>query len=152
MATKINNVACSWSFIELKFSGGTEDQNKTLLGVSAIKYDIKRKVETNYGLGGNPINRGFGNKGYSASITMDLASAQSLLGSNTSFEELGEFDLVLTFTGNDSVTTNNHVVTFKGCFISDSGMDAKQDDTNLTREYDLHPFLIVESVSGTSES
>jgi len=41
---------------------GSSDANPTILtGVSALKWNIEHKVETNYGLGGEPVNREFGN-------------------------------------------------------------------------------------------
>ena len=49
---------------------GIEEGSTTLEGVSAIKWSKKRKVESNYGMGGKPVSRGFGNITYSASITM----------------------------------------------------------------------------------
>ena len=74
MATIVNNVAYSWAQIELTAPAltGSSDANPTILqGVSAIKWNIKRNMKTNYGLGGEPVNRGFGNREYTASITMD---------------------------------------------------------------------------------
>ena len=70
----VNNVAYSWSMVELTSSaltGSTSANPVILSGVSAIKWNIEHKVETNYGLGGQPVNRGFGNTTYTASITMD---------------------------------------------------------------------------------
>ena len=74
MATIVNNVAYSWAMIELTAPAltGSNNANPTILqGVSGIKWNIKRNVKTNYGLGGEPVNRGFGNREYTASITMD---------------------------------------------------------------------------------
>ena len=74
MATIVNNVAYSWAMIELTSPAltGSNNANPTILqGVSGIKWNIKRNVKTNYGLGGEPVNRGFGNREYTASITMD---------------------------------------------------------------------------------
>ena len=46
---------------------GIDEGSTTLEGVSAIKWSKKRKVESNYGMGGKPVPRGFGNITYSAS-------------------------------------------------------------------------------------
>ena len=70
----INNVAYSWSMITLSSTAlGIEEGSTTLEGVSGIKWSKKRKIESNYGLGGKPVSRGFGNITYEASITMDYA-------------------------------------------------------------------------------
>ena len=39
---------------------GIDEGSTTLEGVSAIKWSKKRKVESNYGMGGKPVSRGFG--------------------------------------------------------------------------------------------
>lgn len=71
----INNVAYSWSMITLSSTAlGIDEGSTTLEGVSAIKWSKKRKVESNYGMGGRPVSRGFGNITYTASITMDYAT------------------------------------------------------------------------------
>ena len=69
----INNVAYSWSMITLSSTAlGIDEGSTTLEGVSAIKWSKKRKVESNYGMGGRPVSRGFGNITYTASITMTM--------------------------------------------------------------------------------
>lgn len=152
MATIINNVAYSWAMIELSFdTGGGADANTNtalssviLEGVSGIKWNIKRNVKTNYGLGGQPVNRGFGNTEYSASITMDYNTQVQLRALSGSLMALGEFDLVISFAnelGTDDWTTET--VTLKGCMFTEDGMEASQDDTNITKEFDLSPFKIV---------
>ena len=66
----INNVAYSWSMITLSSTAlGIDEGSTTLEGVSAIKWSKKRKVESNYGMGGRPVSRGFGNITYTASRT-----------------------------------------------------------------------------------
>ena len=71
---------------------GIDEGSTTLEGVSAIKWSKKRKVESNYGMGGRPVSRGFGNITYTASITMDYATQQLLRSVYGSLLEIGEFD------------------------------------------------------------
>ena len=40
-------------------------------------------------------------------------------------------------------------VTLKGCLFNEDGMEAEQDDTNITKEFDLNPFEIICSTSTT---
>ena len=94
----INNVAYSWSMITLASTAlGIDEGSTTLEGVSAIKWSKKRKVESNYGMGGKPVSRGFGNITYTASITMDYATQQLLRSVYGSLLEIGEFDLIISF-------------------------------------------------------
>ena len=52
----INNVAYSWSMITLSSTAlGIDEGSTTLEGVSAIKWSKKRKVESNYGMGGRCV-------------------------------------------------------------------------------------------------
>ena len=143
MGVIINNVAYSWAMIQLT-SAGLGADSTTLAGVTAISWDKKRNIATNYGLGGKPVNRGFGNFTYSASITFDYNTYVSLLGANSSLMDLGEFDLVISFAnavdGSDFTT---HTVTLKGCIFDQDAMSASQDDTNIVNEYNLNPFDII---------
>lgn len=147
MATIVNNVAYSWAQIELTapILTGSTDANSTILqGVSAIKWNHKWNVKTNYGLGGKPVNRGFGNHEYTASITMDYNTQVQLRALQGSLTNLGEFNLVISFAnelGTDDWTTET--VTLKGCLFTEDGMEAQQDDTNITKEFDLNVFEIV---------
>ena len=144
MAT-INNVAYSWSMIQLTSSSltGTSDPNPhVLVGVSAIEWNTKQNIQTNYGLGGKGVNRGFGNIEHSAKITMDYNTQLQLRGGLSSLRAIGEFDLVISYA-NPVGDLTTETVTLKGCVFSEDGMDAKQDDTNLTKEFELNPFDII---------
>ncbi|MDR1119462.1 MAG: hypothetical protein LBM08_00915 [Dysgonamonadaceae bacterium] len=142
----INNVAYSWAMIELTaplLTGSTGTNPTVLQGVSGIKWNIKHKIETNYGLGGEPANRGFGNTEYTASITMDYNTQTQLRGIAGSLMNIGEFDLTVSFAnslGSSDWTTE--VVTLKGCIFNEDGMEAKQDDTSITHDFELNPFKI----------
>ena len=147
----INNVAYSWSMVQLTSSAltGSASANPVILsGVSAIKWNIEHKVETNYGLGGQPVNRGFGNTTYTASITMDYNTQVQLRALGGSLMNIGEFDLVVSFSndlGQDDYS--EETVTLKGCLFNEDGMEVSQDDTNITKEFELNPFKIVISTT-----
>jgi hypothetical protein len=150
MAVKINDVDYSWAMIELTSPAltGSSDANPEILsGVTAVKWNRKRNVKTNYGLGGKATGRGFGNVECSASITMDYGTQAQLRALKGSLGEIGEFDLIVTWATDidseiDTGITNNESVTLKGCFFNEDGLDTKQDDTQITKEFDLNPFDI----------
>lgn len=147
MPTIINNVAYSWAMIELTAPAltGSNNANPTILsGVTAIKWNKKRNIGNNYGLGGKVVNRGFGNTENTASITMDYNTQVQLRSLAGSLFNIGEFDLVISFAnelGTENWTTET--VTLKGCIFNEDGFEAEQDDTTLTHEFDLNPFDIV---------
>nr|DAE28234.1 MAG TPA: putative XkdM-like protein [virus sp. ctuZj11] len=150
----INNVAYSWSMLTLSVPGitGTNEENPSILsGVTAIEWNKKQKVETNYGLGGEPANRGFGNREYTAAITMDYNTQVQLRAKYGSLMALGEFDLILSFAnayGTDDWTTET--VTLRGCLFNEDGMEVAQDDTNITKKFDLNPFRIEMNTGGVT--
>lgn len=143
----INNVAYSWAMVTLTAPALTGDNNEgsTLLnGVTAISWERKRNIQNNYGMGGEPVNRGFGNMTYTASITMDYNTQVALRALKGSLTQLGEFDLTISFAnemGTEDWTTET--ITLKGCIFSEDGMDVKQDDTTITKEFNLNPFKII---------
>ena len=147
MATIVNNVAYSWAMIELTapaLTGSANANSITLQGVTGIKWNRKWNVQTNYGLGGKPVNRGFGNWEYTASITMDYNTQVQIRSLRGSLTAVGEFVLVICFANEfETEDWTTETVTLKGCLFTEDGMEAAQDDTNITKEFDLNPFDIV---------
>ena len=61
---------------------------------------------------------------------------------------IGELDLMVSFSnalGSDDLSTET--VTLQGCIFNEDGMETQQDDTNITKEFDLNPFKIIPSTS-----
>lgn len=152
----INNIDYSWSMIELSFAGGGSGLPATILtNVSGIKWNTKRNVKTNYGLGGNPVGRGVGNIEYTASITLNANAIQQLCALTATetgsvkgtLMGLGEFDLIISWVDSMGIGMSvTHTTTLQGCFFNEDGMDVTQDDTNITKEFDLNPFKIINNV------
>lgn len=142
----VNNVAYSWAMVQLTslaLTGSANSNPIILQGVTAIKWNRKKKVETNYGLGGEPVNRGFGNTEYIAQITMDYNTQVQLRALKGSLMALGEFDLVISFANEfNTQDFSTETVTLKGCLFNEDGMEVSQDDTNITKEFELNPFKI----------
>ena len=151
MAAIINNVAYSWSMIRISIPALDISEDSTIMqGVSDIKCNKVRKIENNFGFGGNAINRGFGNKTCTASITMDYNTVSQLRALAGSLMDLGEFDLIISFTNAYAgADWTAETVTLKGCIFNEDGMESKQDDTNIVKEYNLNPFDIITG-EGTS--
>ena len=151
MEAIINNVAYSWSMIRISIPALDISEDSTIMqGVSEIKWNKVRKIENNYGIGGNAINRGFGNKTCTASITMDYNTVSQLRALAGSLMDLGEFDLIISFTNAYAgADWTAETVTLKGCIFNEDCMESKQDDTNIEKEYNLNPFDIITG-EGTS--
>jgi hypothetical protein len=129
----------------LALTGSAANNPEILEGVQAIKWNKKRNVKANYGLGGNVVNRGFGNTEVEASITLDYNTQVALRGSNASLMDIGEFDLIVSWVNEFDDTFTTETVTLKGCFFNEDGLEVSQDDTQITKEFDLNPKSIVVS-------
>lgn len=143
--TTINNVAYSWSMIQLQTSlTGENSQSPIFVDCTSIKWSTERKVEAIYGLGGQPRKRGFGNVTYEASITLPFSTQITLRNKSTdgTLLGLGEFNLVVSWLNDLGATATSETVTLAGCILTQSGMEASQDDTSITKEFDLHPHRI----------
>lgn len=144
MAT-INNVAYSWSMIQLQTNfEGESAQSPIFVDATAIKWSTERKTESIYGLGGQPRKRGFGNVTYEASITLPYGTQIALREKSTdgTLLGLGEFNLMVSWVNDLAANISSEVVTLAGCIFTEGGMDASQDDTSLTKEFNLHPHRI----------
>ena len=162
MATVINNVVASWSMIQLKLSNAsngdfpineTDPTSSYLVDATSIKWNCSRKIEDIYGLGGQSRGRGFGNVTYSASITLPYQTQAALQakGGGT-LMGLGEFDIIVSWTSDLAKSQTLENTTLKGCLFSESAMEANQDDTSITHEYDLHPYRIYNDTVNKSSS
>lgn len=148
--TLINNVAYSWAMIELKGSGNAAITDTVLDGCTAISWNRKRNVSANYGLSGKLRNRGFGNLECEASITLDYNAQTAIRGSKKSLLQVGEFDLIITWAkemGENLAPgiANTESTTLQGCFFNEDGMSVKQDDTKITKEFNLNLYDILEA-------
>ena len=136
----INNIAYRWSMITLASTAlGINESSTVLEGVSGIKWNKKRKIESNYGMGGKPISRGFGNITYTTLTTMNYATQQTLRSPYGSLMDIGDFDLIFSFsilmTSDDWTTTP-----LKSCIFDEDCLESQQDDVNITHEFSLNPF------------
>ena len=165
MSTIINNVACSWSMIELTPTSNVAQFSKTmLLDCTSISWNTERKLENIYGIGGQPRKRGFGNVEYTAAITLPYVTQAAIRAASPdgTMMGIGEFNLKVSWVnelGSDAVlnvggkaNTAIEIVTIAGCIFTQGGMDASQDDTSITKEFDLHPFRIYGTKSQTGAS
>lgn len=142
---KINNVAYSWSMIQLQTNlTGDTASAPIFVDCTAISWSTDRKIESIYGLGGQPRKRGFGNVTYAASITLPFSTQVDLRNksSDGTLLGLGEFNLIVSWVNDLAQNVTSETVTIAGCLLAQSGMDANQDDTSLTKEFDLHPHRI----------
>ena len=78
---------------------------------------------------------------------MDYNTQVQLRALKGSLMAIGEFDLVVSFANEfNSQDFSTETVTLKGCLFNEDGMEVSQDDTNITKEFNLNPFKIIPSM------
>lgn len=101
-----------------------------LIGINKIEFMSEQNKENNYGLGHDPISRGYGNKTYTGTITvlydelakiMDAAPGRDIL-------DIPPFDIPMILTGS-RVGTRKFVA--KMVEFTKSGFSSSQGDTKV---------------------
>jgi hypothetical protein len=126
MATPlVNGINYSWSNVKLILFG------VPVVGIVKIDYKIKQKKENQYGVGYEPISRGYGNKEYEGSIELYQDEIKRIIEAapNRDLMQIPPFDIHVLFeTGGTLVTLD----ILKMCEFMEEGLSASQGDTKLT--------------------
>lgn len=125
MATLINGIAMSWSSIQLSFLG------VPLTGVTAISYSKKQEKTNNYGIGSDPVSRGYGRKTFEGSITMLGEEWRNIIAAapDNTITSLPMFDLLILFV--NPTTGLEMKTTLKAVDFTEASFDAKEGDTMI---------------------
>lgn len=124
-AVLVNGVNWSWANLNNIAFG------VPVIGILAINYKIKQNKENNYGVGNEPISRGYGNKQYEGSITVYKDWWASVIAATPTKQptDIAPFDWTIVLGGVGMVTTTETLRNFE--FLEDS-LNGKQGDTKLT--------------------
>ena len=135
----INGTSYSWSQIEIRLSNIVQP----VAGISQIEYSDEQKREFNYGANSRPVSVGLGNVTASASLTIHMDDIEALRANipSGSLQDLGQFDVIVTFLHPDDNKTVTH--TLKNCYFNENGVSVGQDDTIIERQYNLNPSHIL---------
>jgi len=108
-----------------------------VVGIMAINWTRKQTKENNYGLGVEPISRGYGNKEYEGKITVYKDWWQSVVDTTPTGDptDIPPFDWVLSLGGPSVPAVNMTLKNFE--FLEDN-FTANQGDTKLTMDI---PFI-----------
>ena len=126
MATPlVNGINYSWAGIKLVLFG------VPVVGITKITYNAKQKKENNYGMGVEPISRGYGNKEYDGSIEMYLDEWKRIISASPNRDPLSiaPFDIQVLY-GNNAIAPDQKDV-LRMCEFLENPLDAGQGDTKL---------------------
>jgi hypothetical protein len=125
-ATLINGVAYSWSDISLTLFG------VPVVGILAIEWKRKQIKTNNYGVGSEPVSRGYGRVDYEASIEIYQEEWQNIklaaLAIGGDVLNIGWFDIIVKYGNNLS---DVRTTTLKNCEFTEDTFSAKEGDTKL---------------------
>jgi len=126
----INGVNYSWSNITLVLFG------IPVVGITKIEYKKKQKKEDNYGLGAEPISRGYGNSEYEAKITLYKDEWNKIIAAAPTRDPLAIpfFDIQVSF-GGSRVTASLDVL--NACEFLEDPFTIGQGDTKVMIELPL---------------
>lgn len=128
--TLINGTNYSWSNVTMVLFG------VPVVGITKIEYKRKQKKEDNYGLGFEPISRGYGNAEYEAKITLYKDEWNKIIAAAPIRDPLAipRFDIQVSF-GGSRVTASLDVL--HSCEFIEDPFTVSQGDTKVMIELPL---------------
>ncbi len=123
----------------INYSGSNVSVNPfgtPLVGILSIDYSSEQEKTDNYGLGTEPVSRGYGLKKYTASMEVYLDELQAFIAAapNKDLMQIPPFDIPVTFSGN-GVLFSKHVL--RACEFKNNPIGVKSGDTKITVKLDL---------------
>lgn len=126
MATPlINGINYSWANVKVVLFG------VPVVGITKISYNQKQKKDNNYGLGAEPVSRGYGNVEYEASLELYTDEWKRIIAAAPNRDPLSipPFDIQVLY-GNNAINPENKDV-LKSCEFMENPLSANQGDTKL---------------------
>lgn len=126
----INGVNYSWANIKLVLFG------QVVTGITAIEYGAKQKKENNYGMGVEPVSRGYGNKEYEGKISIYRDEWNRIIAAapNKDPLQVDWFDIQVSFAGSRVASTTDIL---QSCEFLEDPFKVGQGDTKIIVELPL---------------
>jgi len=120
----INGINYSWANIKLVLFG------VPVVGITAINYNRKQKKENNYGAGGQPISRGYGNYEYSGDLELYLDEWKNIISASPGRDplQIAPFQITVLY-GSSTINATKDVL--RAVEFLEDPFAAKQGDTKL---------------------
>ena len=130
MPALINGINYSWANVKLNLFG------TPIVGVVAIEYDSTQEKKNNYGVGVEPVSRGYGNKEYKGSIEIYRDEWQKIIAASPNKDPLDvkPFDIQVLFGGSSVQFAQDNLL---ACEFLNDPFTAKQGDSKLMAKIDL---------------
>jgi len=127
MIPLINGVSYAWADIICNILG------TPVAGIKAVKYDDEQKKQNNWGAGRNPVNRTYGKKEATASITLDVQEVEAIAALTTDGDicSIAPFDVVVCYLNNAGVLVTHKL---KNAEFTKNMRDVKEGDMEIPVE------------------
>ena len=131
----VNGVNYSWSNIKLVLFG------VPVIGITAIEYKRKQTKENNYGMGNEPVSRGYGKKEYEGKITLYRDEWNAIIAAAPSRDPLDIpwFDIQVSFSG---TRVQPALDVLRACEFLEDPFTVAQGDTKIMVEIPIIIGLI----------
>lgn len=130
MTPLINGVNYSWSNVKVVLFG------VPVIGITQIEYKRKQTKENNYGMGTEPISRGYGNKEYEGKIVLYKEEWNSIIAGSPLRDplDIAPFDIQVAFAG---LRVLPGLDILRGCEFLEDPFTIAQGDTKAMVEIPL---------------
>lgn len=121
----VNGIEYSWASLRFAFLG-----NVDVKGVQAITYKQMRAKENLYGVGDEPVARGYGNKTYEGEIRLMQKEVRALRAAagNKSLTEIAPFTLIVQFANGTDPIQSDQLLNVE--FLED-GLEGEQGNPEM---------------------
>lgn len=126
----INGINYSWSNVKFTLFG------VPVVGITSISYSVKQTKENNYGIGVDPVSRGYGNKEYEGAIEIYRDEWQRIIDASPLKDPLliTPFNIYVLFGG---TSVNFRQDTLRSVEFLNDPLETKQGETKLIVKLDL---------------
>lgn len=126
----INGRAYDWASIKVKFLG------IQIFGITALNYKVARDKVNNYGAGTEPVSRGYGNRNYESSITLEMNEVrriQAALAPGQDLTDIPPFPIIVQYMVGSVITTD----VIENAEFLEQNVDVSQNDPRIEMELPL---------------
>ena len=123
----INGVNYSWANIKLVLFG------VPVVGITKIEYSKKQKKENNYGMGTEPVSRGYGNNEYEGKITLYRDEWNKIIAAAPTKNpmDIDFFDIQVVYAGTRVAPV---IDVLRSCEFMEDVLSVGQGDTKIMVE------------------
>lgn len=127
IVTLPNGVNYSWPNQKIIIFG------QPLIGITKLTLMEAQVKENNYGVGSEPISRGYGNKSYTASMEVYFDEIVKIISQspNRTLNDIGMFNFTVAMLSTRNVP---YTIKVKAAEFTDFGLTANQGDTKFLVE------------------